>query len=157
MNMSNNRKLIEDFLNEEGWVYEADEESIAIDFQAGSCLISVLILESEKNVAVYSRLPFTIEENKFSVISELLHRLNDTIINGSFVLDYNNEVIEYRTGISFVNLKLSKELFENIFMTSIVTADMNAKLIMTVLSTEISAKDAIEAAEAKEAPQTNTD
>jgi hypothetical protein len=148
--MANNKAVIESFFKEADWKYEFDNEDwFSLDFKSENCFLKVNIFFDENAVSIVSRLPFTADE-KLTEMAELLHRINCSLVNGCFTLDYEDAEISFQTGITFVNLKLTKELFENLIQTNIVTADMNAKMIMALLSSNATPQKIYEDAQALE-------
>lgn len=149
--MADNKAIIEDYLKSSDWTYEFDNEDwFSMDFKSENCFLKVNIFFNEDYVAVISRLPFTVD-GKLPEIAELLHRINWNTINGCFALDYDDAEIVFQTGISFVDLELTKELFENLLMTSIITADGNAKMIMALLSSNVTPQQVYENFQTSEA------
>lgn len=150
--MADTKTIIENYLKEGDWEFKFDEKntSLTLDFQAEHCFLSVYVFFSEKHIGIVSWLPFTVGEEKLHEMGELLHRINNDLVNGCFVLDYDEEMINFQTGIAFVNLELTKELFENLYMTNVVAADEHAKMIMALLSSDASPQKVYEDAQALE-------
>jgi hypothetical protein len=151
--MADNKTIIESFFKESDWKYEFDDENkwFTSDFKGENCFLSVSVFFTKDYVAIVSRLPFTVDEKKLPAIAELLHRINDGLVNGCLVLNYDEAEITFQTGITFVDLEFTKDLFENLYMTSIVTADNNAKTIMALLSSDAAPQKVYEDAQALEA------
>ncbi|MFK7946840.1 MAG: hypothetical protein AB8G11_04570, partial [Saprospiraceae bacterium] len=63
--------------------------------------------------------PINVPKNKYNNVSELLMRINYTLISGNFELDYNNGEIRYRIGHHYKNIIFNKQSIQDIFSTAV--------------------------------------
>ena len=122
-------------LDAEDWKYKKDEENLCIKCGAQGddfpIEFEVNIDADRMLVLLLSHMPFTIKEDKRIDVAIAISAINNMLVNGFF--DYNLVTggIFFRMTNSFIESKLSEDVFKYMFYASYTTIDeYNDKFLM---------------------------
>lgn len=115
------------WLRDEGWKFEADEEKLLVSFGAVgddlSMNLTVKVNTDLMIVSVYNYLGFNIPENKRADMAIAICAANERLHDGNFDLNLLSGSMLFRMTCSFRESLLGKELMKYLVMTSCVTMD----------------------------------
>ena len=122
-------------LDNNGWSYDKDDESFAIQCSAkGDDLpmpITVKVYPDRQVVVLISHMPFDIPEDKRIDIAVALCRVNNRVVDGSFDYDITDGTLYFRLTSSFVKSEINEETFNYMIYCSCSTIDeYNEKFLM---------------------------
>ena len=122
-------------LDNNDWNYKKDEEKLTIECGAqGDDLpmeITVKIDADRQVVMVLSHLPFVIKEDKRLEVAIAVSAINNALVDGCFDYDLANGRLYFRMTNSFIESKLSEEVFAYMLYCSCQTIDeYNDKFLM---------------------------
>ncbi len=141
------------WLDANDWNYQDNPDkgyySIPCTGQCGSwqVIADAQVFDDKERVLVYSVYPIRVPENKRSVVSELVARINYGMSVGNFELDFNDGEIRMKTSIDLSGIALSDEMFDRLFSTNIGSANRYLSAVYGVAFGDISPKLAVEVAE----------
>lgn len=122
-------------LDNQKWPYERDEEKLFVECGAqGEDLpmkISVNI-DADRMIAILiSHLPFVIQEDKRLDVAVAVSAINNVLADGCFDFDISSGHIFFRMTNSFIESKISEEVFSYLLLCSCKTIDdFNDKFLM---------------------------
>lgn len=115
------------WLRDEGWKFETDEEKLLVSFGAVgddlSMNLAVKVNTDLMIVSVYNYLGFNIPENKRADMAIAICAANERLHDGNFDLNLVSGSMLFRMTCSFRESLLGKELMKYLVMTSCVTMD----------------------------------
>lgn len=107
--------------------YDSDREKLEIDFSMqGEDLLMPMkfrVLPDRYVALLISPLPFRAPEDKRLEMAVAISEINYRLINGSFDLDIRDGEILFRISNSYLESKLSTELFDALLITVTQTVD----------------------------------
>ena len=105
------------------------------------------VFDDKERVVIYSVYPIRVPENKRSIVSELVSRINYGMSIGNFEMDFNDGEIRMKTSIALLGTALSDAMFDRLFSSNIGSANRYLSAIYGVAFGDISPKLAVEVAE----------
>ena len=122
-------------LEQNSWKYKKDEEELVIECGAqGEDLPMELTIKVEaerKFVLLFSKLPFPVQEDKRVDMAIAVSAVNNELADGCFDYDLVSGRIYFRMTNSFMDSKLSEEVFTYMLYCSCQTIDnYNDKFLM---------------------------
>lgn len=122
-------------LDNNDWKYKKDEEELVIECGAQGDDLPMDInihVDAERNVVLLlSRLPFVIQEDKRLDVAIAVSAVNNVLADGCFDYDVTNGRMYFRMTNSFIESKLSQEVFAYMLYCSCQTIDeYNDKFLM---------------------------
>lgn len=122
-------------LDNNDWKYKKDEEELVIECGAQGDDLPMDInihVDAERNVVLlFSRLPFVIQEDKRLDVAIAVSAVNNVLADGCFDYDVTNGRMYFRMTNSFIESKLSQEVFAYMLYCSCQTIDeYNDKFLM---------------------------
>lgn len=115
------------WLRDDDWKFEADEEKLLVSFGAVgddlSMNLAVKVNTDLMIVSVYNYLGFNIPENKRAEMAVAICATNELLHDGNFDLNLASGSMLFRMTCSFRESLLGKELMKYLVMTSCVTMD----------------------------------
>lgn len=118
--------------DEKGAEYQKDEEELSVSLMVGGSELPIHIMfnVNAKNelVGLLSILPCVFEQDKREACAIAVARANECLINGNFDFYYTQGMVAFRMATSFADSIISKEVYEYMFETALITVDKyNAK------------------------------
>lgn len=122
-------------LDNHEWHYERNEEKLSIECGAqGDDLpveISVRVDANRMLAILVSHLPFVIQEDKRLDVAVAVSAINNVLADGCFDFDISSGHIFFRMTNSFIESKISEEVFSYLLFCSCKTIDdFNDKFLM---------------------------
>ena len=117
------------------WPYEKDEEELTIHCAAQwedlPMEVTVKVDDERSLVLLFSHLPFVVSEDKRLEMAIAISAINNDIVDGSFDYDVTSGNIVFRLTNSFIESKISADVFTYMLACSFCTVDeFNDKLLM---------------------------
>lgn len=159
--MKNNIKIVNmvnivrDYLLKMGLDYNIDENTGVINFgfSIPGCRLSYYnfrIMVKGFLIAIYGRYPLVVDVNnkdQMRRVSELLHRINNTILDGDFELSFDSGVINYK---AIACGKTTASLEKAIISVMVSLERFTDSLVRMLVCDSIAAADAIEKCKTEE-------
>ena len=122
-------------LSEEGWQYDKFEDDLRIECGANGddfpMEITMRVEADSAIVALYSHLPFAIQEDKRLDAAVAVCAINNMLADGCFDYDVTSGHIFFRMTNSFVESTIGAEVFNYMIVVSFkIIEDFNDKLFM---------------------------
>ncbi len=122
-------------LEHNDWSYDKDEKELKIECKArGDDLpmdIRICIYPDNMVIALYSNMPFVIQEDKRLETAIAVSAVNNNLVDGSFDFNIANGNLLFRLTSSFRESTVSEEVFSYMLHCSCITIDeYNDKFLM---------------------------
>jgi hypothetical protein len=146
--MSSISSVVLEFFKENSWaVSQVGEETVwqlAFQGEKGkwSCLAQTG--EAEQQFAFYSISPINVPPEKLATVAELLYRINLTLTVGNFELNFDTGEVFFKTSIDVEGDRLTTALVARLVINNVMAMDYYLPALMSVISSEVSAKAALE-------------
>ncbi len=127
------------------WHETSDDEVVRADVtgENGAWAVYVVTRQKESRCTVYSQAPWETPESRRGEMAELLTRINFGLPLGNFEMDFADGEIRFKTSIDVSGVRLSAELFEDLFEPNIATMDVYLPALEAVRDGRLSARAAV--------------
>ncbi|MFH0826000.1 MAG: YbjN domain-containing protein [Pseudomonadota bacterium] len=148
-------KDIADFLTEGDWHYNVrDDKAFSMGVQGDNATFEVFVEFHEENdvIVIETTFPFRVPENKRTLVSELLARINLGRFHGCCQMDLTNGFVCYHTAMPIDNSPFNKDIFERLLQTSMNMSDWTYPAFMSVIYGGMSPEEALKLVETETEP-----
>ena len=130
-----------------GWSYQKDEEKLQIEcgFHGDDLPMefTVVVDADRQLVALLSRLPYNIDEEKRLDLAIAVSVVNNLLVDGSFDFNVETGRLYYRMTSSFIDSEIGAEVFDYMLIVSNKTVDEYNDQFLMIAKGMVSVEDFI--------------
>lgn len=104
------------------------------------CIVDVK--EEQQLFIIFSIFDISISEEKRSIVSDFLARVNYNIMLGNFEIDLKTNNIIYKTNFYYGDMNVTKSVLEHYIITNIVTMDKSSPILIDLLENNTTLEEA---------------
>jgi hypothetical protein len=150
--MSATLDLIQEYLRFQQWNFKVDTKMNGVRFgmkgKNANLMTFIFVYDELCYTTCFTVLPFTAPAKKRAAVAEYLLRVNEKLLFGNFLMDYDNGQVQFKTFIPFDGEFLSHKLVEHLILSNLKNADFYCKGLMQILSADIEPEAALSDIEA---------
>ena len=148
--MAEIKKVVTDWLEEDGWNYSTDDERVHTGLTVDDHVYRILfrIRQEQQVLAVYAYAPENASMENLQEASNFVTRANYALPLGNFELDFNDGELRFKLSVDLEHLVCTPLVIQNMVRTVVNTLHRYYPAFAELNTGIITVKQAIEKAEA---------